>query len=225
MYVIGDVHGCFNTLLKLIKEAPKQDFIFIGDLVDKGLYSYEVINFVMKNNYKVIKGNHEELFSRFYNKRKSLWYTDDSYGGRYTIDSFKGKNMSKYLEFIDNLPYYIQQDNYFLTHGFGLPYYNRKDNLEYNRALMSNRVEATTHKSDWEDYSQYNVINIFGHSAFVEPLVSDKFVGIDTGAVYGNKLSMIELGSNEIISIDVLIEDLPKNYADESYRLNGLINL
>ncbi|MCF6206614.1 MAG: metallophosphoesterase, partial [Sulfurovum sp.] len=61
-YIIGDVHGCFYTLQKLIAKLPKEaNLIFVGDLVDKGNFSKETVEFVMQNGYPCILGNHEHL--------------------------------------------------------------------------------------------------------------------------------------------------------------------
>lgn len=47
-FVIGDVHGCYYTLLNLVKKLPSDaNLIFVGDLCDKGNFSKEVIEFVM----------------------------------------------------------------------------------------------------------------------------------------------------------------------------------
>ena len=61
-YIIGDVHGNFQTLKALISKLPKNsEIIFVGDLVDRGLNSKEVIEFIRINNYKCVLGNHEKL--------------------------------------------------------------------------------------------------------------------------------------------------------------------
>lgn len=61
-YVIGDVHGCFFTLNNLLEKLPKDaEIIFVGDLCDKGNFSKEVIDLVIKNGYQCVKGNHEHL--------------------------------------------------------------------------------------------------------------------------------------------------------------------
>ena len=45
-YVIGDVHGCINTLKELIDKLPvNANLIFVGDLCDKGKYSKDVLNY------------------------------------------------------------------------------------------------------------------------------------------------------------------------------------
>jgi len=55
IFVVGDVHGCFYTLQKLLKKLPQDArVIFVGDLVDKGNYSKEVVEFVKLNNYESI---------------------------------------------------------------------------------------------------------------------------------------------------------------------------
>ena len=51
-YVIGDVHGCFDELKKLLKKISfnpsKDSIIFTGDLVNRGNQSLEVLEFCMK---------------------------------------------------------------------------------------------------------------------------------------------------------------------------------
>jgi len=42
-YIIGDVHGEYQTLLALVAKLPKDTkFIFVGDLIDRGLQSREI---------------------------------------------------------------------------------------------------------------------------------------------------------------------------------------
>ena len=49
-YVIGDVHGCFDSLqalLKMLNFRPKQDSLwFAGDLVNRGPKSLETLRFI-----------------------------------------------------------------------------------------------------------------------------------------------------------------------------------
>ena len=61
-YVIGDVHGHFETLLALIKKLPKNaQIIFVGDLIDRGPRSKEVVSLVRKKGYVCVRGNHEQM--------------------------------------------------------------------------------------------------------------------------------------------------------------------
>ena len=55
IFVIGDVHGCYHTLLDLLNKLPKDaSIIMIGDLCDRGPYSKEVIDLIIKNNYQCV---------------------------------------------------------------------------------------------------------------------------------------------------------------------------
>lgn len=61
-FIIGDVHGCFDTLQALIKKLPKDaDLVFVGDLIDRGTKSKEVVEFVKSNGYDCVMGNHEKM--------------------------------------------------------------------------------------------------------------------------------------------------------------------
>jgi bis(5'-nucleosyl)-tetraphosphatase (symmetrical) len=68
LYCIGDVHGCYSELkklLKLVNFKPKKDeLLFTGDLIGRGPNSLEVINFIMdlEDCAHVVLGNHDLNF-------------------------------------------------------------------------------------------------------------------------------------------------------------------
>ena len=74
--VIGDIHGCFHTLEKLyaliLKKYPDIPVCSVGDLVDRGKFSYEVIEFVRKNKITFTPGNHDYMFYYFIKHPSSL---------------------------------------------------------------------------------------------------------------------------------------------------------
>lgn len=213
-WVIGDVHGCIFTLEKLVNKLPKDSkLIFVGDLADRGNFSKEVIEFVMQNNHKCIFGNHEYLMFNYardaiIRNKHSMWsMSKKSYGGLKTLHSYANSEdaLLKHIDFIEKLPKYIEMDNYFITHGFGMPYYKRR-----NKNLMdlyTNRLEDTS--SDWEKrWRDYKVINIFGHTPYDNVLFNDNYTGIDTGAVFGNKLSALNIKTKEVVSQDTAKRDI-----------------
>src|ERR671932_2062390 len=62
--VIGDVHGHYDTLMSLLDAiAPTRDDMvyFLGDLIDRGPQSAQVVDFVMKSPYLCLLGNHEQM--------------------------------------------------------------------------------------------------------------------------------------------------------------------
>lgn len=61
-YVIGDVHGHFDTLKALVAKLPTEaTLVFVGDLVDRGKQSAQVVKFVKDGGHLCVMGNHEEM--------------------------------------------------------------------------------------------------------------------------------------------------------------------
>ena len=97
-YIIGDLHGEYGSLLQLIDKLPNDaNLIFVGDLIDRGRKSKEVIQFVRENNYLCIHGNHEEMmcdyakaFEKSYpNIPSMIYYHSWIYnGGKETLLSY-----------------------------------------------------------------------------------------------------------------------------------------
>jgi serine/threonine protein phosphatase 1 len=216
---IGDVHGCYNTLLKLIRKLPKNSkLIFLGDLCNRGKYTKEVIEFVIKNNHRCLIGNNEAMMYK-YLRSSVLWRKNPSGRGKTTIQSYKKdskprKTIEKHLQWIKSLPLYLElklnNKKLFLTHGFGLPYYKRKDHKSSTIPLYTNRFDDKTYMKNWEDFEKYKVINIFGHCVFKEVMLGKNFIGIDTGCVGGNKLSAINLETFKVYAQKVDLRDLVK---------------
>ena len=67
--IVGDVHGEYTALLNLVGKIPAEDqIIFVGDLVDRGTQSAHVIQFIRKNNFSCVRGNHEEMMIEYGSK-------------------------------------------------------------------------------------------------------------------------------------------------------------
>ncbi len=115
--------------------------------------------------------------------------------------------MAKHLAWIRELPRWIEIDDYFITHGFGLPYYKRRhDNSDLvNTGLIKNRVgDEIGWGYTWErEWRTYEVINIFGHTVNETVTRRKNWIDIDTGCGYGMRLSAIKLGSEEVIEVAV----------------------
>lgn len=92
MYIVGDVHGCYLTLLALVEKLPKDEQIFFtGDLVDRGPRSKEVVQWMIDNSTKCRSsiGNHEQmLLSCYGSPRMSNMSTWSWNGGEDTMDSY-----------------------------------------------------------------------------------------------------------------------------------------
>ena len=185
MIVIGDVHGEYDLLMKLISILPQTERIcFVGDLIDRGPKSKEVIEFIRKNKYFSVYGNHECMATNeLYHE---TWFMN---GAMPTVQSYGG-----YQEFLNhddfnwlkNLPYIIEYKDYIISHSF-----------------LWNGEETTEHDIIWGRYfleDNCKKVNIFGHSPEREPYkINNKHWCIDTGAFYYRRLTAIDLDDNEKI--------------------------
>lgn len=216
-YVVGDVHGCFYTLMALVGNLPKDaDLVFVGDLCDKGLYTKKVIDFVKNNGFRSVLGNHDFHMIKYLksalNGEKFKWNTSGEYAGDATVANYRDcdeKIVDEHIEWISSLPTYVEIGQYFITHGFGLPYYVRKDAKRSKLPLRTNRISSTRHINDWEaGWEEYEVVNIFGHDSFDDVAIGKNYYGIDTGCKYSNKLTAIELGSMQIIQEKTNAKDI-----------------
>ena len=221
-YVVGDVHGCFNTLQNLIARLPHDaELIFVGDLCDKGNFSKDVIDFVIEKGYACVKGNHEHLMETclgdvIFHDKHSPWSSDKRYGGMATLESYQDDHtkMLQHLEWISNLPMYIQVDKYFITHGFALPFYEQRDNPLYYNDYLLNRYE------EGMEIPNEEVINIFGHCVFEEVVNGKNFYGIDTGCSYGKKLTAIQLGTMKYYQESM--DERDSDYSIKELKLNHI---
>jgi len=195
--VFGDIHGCYNTLRKLYSKIKKIygeiNFYSVGDLTDRGNFSREVIQFCIDNSILSVKGNHEDsllnvidiykknAFAR--NNYISIYYND---GGNNTQLSYVksqckedfGKFIislenSNHFEYINSLPLKIELDKFIISHA-GLIRNGDEQSILWNRSIPM-KMKKT---------------QIFGHTPAHEPdFVGNYFFNLDTGCVYGNKLT------------------------------------
>lgn len=95
-YVIGDVHGCFDQMIKLIDQIEAQDadaqFIFVGDFVDRGPKVVETINWAMEHitengKYQSVIGNHEFMLLQWYHKF-TIWMANGCDPSRIPLTSY-----------------------------------------------------------------------------------------------------------------------------------------
>ena len=209
LYIIGDVHGCAKTLQALINQLPhkeKSHIIFVGDLIDRGKYSAQVIEFVRNNGYACIRGNHEQyMLDAHRNPNKDVLYCSmgkwKNNGGEHTAQSYIGRYkalLESDLDWIESLPSYLEYDipdesgrTLFITHGFGLPYWKNKEDPELELLFQINRltnVDSTefNFSEKKENYKNTTVFNVFGHDVQKTPLITTTYAAIDTGCFFGS---------------------------------------
>lgn len=129
VFVVGDIHGCFKTLENLLLnkiQIKKEDTLyFLGDYIDRGPSSKEVIDFLiyLKTegfNINCVIGNHEKLLLDSINddEKFNIWIIN---GASATLKSFqiaKASELSEnHLSFFRNLKYYYIHNGFVIVHG------------------------------------------------------------------------------------------------------------
>jgi len=122
--VIGDVHGHYDTLMRLldllaIVTGDRVDFL--GDLIDRGPRSRDTVELIRTTpHFHTIRGNHEELaiatFARTPPEDRVLenWLRS---GGRNTIDTYDDRQeLVAHMAWLRQQPLYRDRGAYWLVH-------------------------------------------------------------------------------------------------------------
>lgn len=210
IYAIGDVHGCRDLLEELLEEVnPDLDrhrLVFVGDYIDRGPDSRGVVDLILglkkkynSENIICLMGNHERMFLDFLQGEEELLFLYN--GGAATAQSYWGPQWDQssrllplaHAQFYHELRLYYETEDYIFVHGGLRPGVPLAAQVEDD--LLWIREEFIFSDAD------FGKRVIFGHTPFRAPLVLPNKIGIDTGAVYGNKLTCLILPEERFISV------------------------
>ncbi|MBW2601403.1 MAG: serine/threonine protein phosphatase [Deltaproteobacteria bacterium] len=208
VFAVGDIHGCLDKLVLLMGKIDidfkKDTLVFIGDYIDRGPKSKEVVDYLMdlahgKDSVIFLKGNHEYMLQGYLDGTDTMFFLAN--GGEATIRSYLQSGLrdevepipSDHLEFFDSLRLYYETADYIFVHA-GL---KAQVPLEKQNEWDMLWIREEFIYSDFDFGRQV----VFGHTAFQKPLVLANKIGIDTGAVYGNKLTCVELPAQRFFSV------------------------
>lgn len=200
---IGDIHGMHNLIEKMEHDLwPKMPegtrLVFIGDYVDRGPDVAGLLDQLIRIKQEhpetvFLKGNHELMLLDAYDgKNVEAFFWN---GGKETLDSYGlnenevSKIPAAHIEFLRGLELMHETEDYLFVHAGlrpGVPL-----NKQSIRDIMWIREDFFLSGYD------FGKTIIFGHTPFHRPLVTDGLIGIDTGAVYGNKLTCLKLPERE----------------------------
>jgi serine/threonine protein phosphatase 1 len=187
-------------------DSNRDTLVFIGDYIDRGSDSKGVLDFILKlkkelKNVVCLRGNHEEMFLDFYleHKNEMLFLMN---GGRETLSSYDGRKTASgvavnlpddHLQFLTTLPLYFETENFLFVHAGlrpGVPLAKQG-----SHDLLWIRHEFILSDTDFQK------VVVFGHTPLPRPLLTEYKIGIDTGAVYGGKLTCVELPARHIYQV------------------------
>jgi len=204
MIVIGDVHGCYRTLQALVEQLPHKNICFVGDLIDRGEYSADVVKYVRDNKFKVVQGNHEAMATAPNFRDYSLWMYN---GGVATVDSYEKIDdehqtiLKGDLAWMKTLPKYITYKNP-LGEFFIISHSNITFNWNTRNSKPDEFDEAALWSRTFIGTNELQGTNVIGHTPVVDVTKNNNIIMIDTGCVFNKKLSAIDLDTNKIYTQD-----------------------
>lgn len=196
-YAIGDIHGChrtFQALLQSLPLRPGDRLILLGDLIDRGPASRQVIDTVFdlrEAGHPVIclRGNHEQLLLQAIEgvTDTETWLFN---GGRQTLDSF-GVGAPEaipvpYLRFFYSMPFWFETMGYLCVHG----------GLDFSRPDPLGAPETLLWMRRWYDQIDYawlgDRVILHGHTpesidtirVQADQLTTQQYLNLDNGCVY-----------------------------------------
>lgn len=196
--VVGDIHGCYNELKKLMENLiseeiynPETDrLIFLGDYIDRGDNPRKVVKYVrdLQEKYSdviCLMGNHEDMMIQYYSGNLDSGWTWN--GNQPTLKSYEGydKDFVNDLAWMRKLPLYFEDDNFIYVHaGIDKSKSMKKQDRDTLLWIRENFIY---------NVHEYKKTVIFGHTPKTfEPYYTwGGDICLDGGCVYGGILSAL----------------------------------
>ncbi|MCH0561729.1 MULTISPECIES: polynucleotide kinase-phosphatase [unclassified Streptomyces] len=218
--IIGDVHGCSAELEALLGRLGYADgvhpegrtAVFVGDLVDRGPDSPGVLRRVMSmvksGDALCVPGNHENKYGRHLRGRK----VQLTHGLAETVAQMEGESeefRQEVGEFVAGLvSHYVLDGGKLVVCHAGLPekYHGRTSGRVRSHALYGDTTGETDEfglpvRYPWaEDYRGRAAV-VYGHTPVPTATWLNNTVCLDTGAVFGGRLTALRWPERELVDV------------------------
>lgn len=209
-FIVGDIHGCFDALREAISAHQfdeSQDRLFsVGDLVDRGASSEEAVDWIALPWFHAVRGNHEQMaIGVAAGRHDQANYLRNGGGWFLALDDYQQQLVAQCF---DTLPVAIEID-----HAVGRVGIVHADIWggswdEFTAEIESDLSNSRRHKlvevamwsrSRIQARDETGISDLFalfvGHTPVKAPTVLGNVAFIDTGAVFGNGLCMLDIAS------------------------------
>lgn len=224
--IIGDIHGCLGELKKLLSKlgyVPDENNIpvhpdgrkavFLGDFCDRGYDNTGVLKLVMAmvrngNAYSVV-GNHEVKLLKYLNGKK----VNLTYGLDKTVEQLNAESedfRQEVKEFLDSLiSHYVFDDGKLVVSHAGIKekYIGRGSGRVREFCIYGDTTGETDElglpvRLDWSADYRGRATVVYGHTPCSEVVPVNNTYCIDTGCVFGGKLTAMRYPEKEFVSVD-----------------------
>lgn len=227
--LIGDVHGCADELLdllrllghaqprnghvELISHRDGRKVVLLGDLTDRGPKNLEALHIARQMaagyGHLVTLGNHDHKLARWLRGNN----VQISSGLRNTVDDFTHVPQSKriaYADWLDTLQshYVLNGGNLVAAHaGMKQHLHGRSSSAATSFGLYGEPTKELDKNGipvlrDWARSYEGSATVVHGHVVTSEPRILNNVISIDTGCVFGGKLTAYRYPEGQFVSVD-----------------------
>lgn len=223
--IIGDVHGCYDELYELLETlgyaVNSEDVmthpegrraVFLGDLCDRGPRNAAVLRLVMNmvqyGSALCVPGNHDVKLLRYLNGRD----VQLTHGLQNTVDELAQETeefCASVAKFLDSLiSHYVLDDGKLVVAHAGIKEHFQgrgsarvRDFCLYGETTGETDEYGLPVRLDWTNKYRGSAMVVYGHIPQVEPAIMNNTYCLDTGCVFGGKLTALRYPEREIVSI------------------------
>lgn len=226
--IIGDIHGCADELEDLLAQlgytiarengeyriTPPEGrrAIFLGDLVDRGPRIPDALKIVMSmvgaGTAFCVPGNHDTKLLRHLSGKE----VKIAHGLADTIQQFEAEPpefKKSVAEFIDSLiGHYVLDDGHLVVAHAGMKesMQGRSSGAVRSFALFGETTGETDEfglpiRYDWASEYRGRAMVVYGHTPIPEPQFLNNTINIDTGCVFGGRLTALRYPEKELVSV------------------------
>ncbi len=224
--IIGDVHGCFDELVDLLRglghgvdaasfaaqPANGRKLIFLGDLVDRGPKIPQVLRLVMSSVANgaalCVPGNHDVKLMRKLRGR-DVQITHGLAESLAQLADEPEDFRKRVAEFIDDLVshYILDEGKLVVAHaGMKEAMQGRGSGAVREFALFGETTGETDEfglpvRYNWAAEYRGAAMVVYGHTPVPESEWLNRTINIDTGCVFGGKLTALRYPERELVSV------------------------
>ncbi|WP_227521512.1 bis(5'-nucleosyl)-tetraphosphatase PrpE [Bacillus alkalisoli] len=226
--IIGDVHGCYDEMIQLIKKLgygidgkkaihPKgRKLTFVGDLTDRGPHSLKVISFVYSlvqhDLAHYVPGNHCNKLYRYLlgNKVQVTHGLETTVAELELLTPHERKNIAEmFIKLYENASLYevLDSGKLVVCHAGIKKEYIGSASKKVKTFVLYGDITGEFEESgmpvrrDWARHYDGEAWVVYGHTPVKDVRTINKTVNIDTGAVFGGHLSAIRYPEMEVVSV------------------------
>lgn len=205
--LIGDIHGCceeFQTLLARLEPHRRDEIILLGDLVNKGPDPEGVIETFLALRCTSLRGNHDCDHLNW-----ALGKSKPKAESVVTREKMSKKTYQLYIDAVAHMPLFVERSRFLAVHGGLLP----------DVPLLKQPDEVLTGERtlepSWKNNLSLGKPVVVGHKRYNDDpqqpgVIPGKFYGMDTGCVFGGRLTALVLPTFEFVSVHA-----ERNYSED----------